>query len=226
MTGMLASVNSLEEAELVLAGNVDIIDLKEPNAGSLGALPVETVKAIFAAVNGQRPVSATIGDLPMQPELILSAVKPMAETGVDYIKIGCYPNGDTHSVIASLSRIAVHQKLIAVVFADTGVDLALIECLKQAGFCGVMLDTLDKSKGALPAILTLHQIEQFVKYAHDRQLICGLAGALRLPDIPLLLPYKPDYLGFRGALCKQNKRTDRIDPWAVRQICKMIAEYS
>ncbi|MGZ8193906.1 MAG: (5-formylfuran-3-yl)methyl phosphate synthase, partial [Methylobacter sp.] len=38
MTGMLASVNSVAEALLVLGANVDIIDLKQPAFGALGAL--------------------------------------------------------------------------------------------------------------------------------------------------------------------------------------------
>lgn len=226
MTGMLASVNSLAEAELVLAEKVDIIDLKAPEKGSLGALPVETVQEIVSAVNGRCPVSATIGDLPMQPELILSATEAMAGAGVDYVKIGFFPNGDVSTVLAGLLRIADYQKLIAVIFADTRFDIALIDAIKNAGFCGVMLDTLDKSKGSLSVILTPYQIRQFVEYAQARQLLCGLAGALRLADVPLLLPFKPNYLGFRGALCNQQVRTDRIDPLAVRQIRTMIVKYS
>ncbi|MEJ2115924.1 MAG: (5-formylfuran-3-yl)methyl phosphate synthase, partial [Gammaproteobacteria bacterium] len=37
MTGMLASVRNLEEAMMVYQGGADIIDLKEPNEGALGA---------------------------------------------------------------------------------------------------------------------------------------------------------------------------------------------
>jgi uncharacterized protein (UPF0264 family) len=83
MTGMLASVNSLAEALLVLNAEVDIIDLKQPEQGALGALEVADVKKIVAEIAGRCPVSATIGDLPMQPELVFNAVKAMSETGVD-----------------------------------------------------------------------------------------------------------------------------------------------
>ena len=38
MTGMLASVNSVAESLLVLSAGVDIIDLKQPALGALGAL--------------------------------------------------------------------------------------------------------------------------------------------------------------------------------------------
>ncbi|MDD1632684.1 MAG: (5-formylfuran-3-yl)methyl phosphate synthase, partial [Methylococcaceae bacterium] len=88
MTGMLASVNSLAEALLALSADVDIIDLKQPALGALGALDIDTVKQIVAGIYGRCPVSATIGDMPMQPDPVFNAVKAMAETGVDYIKIG------------------------------------------------------------------------------------------------------------------------------------------
>ena len=43
MTGMLASVRNLEEAKIVWHGGVDIIDIKEPNHGALGAAPLQEI---------------------------------------------------------------------------------------------------------------------------------------------------------------------------------------
>ena len=40
ITGMLASVANLAEARLAAAGGADIVDLKNPVAGALGALLV------------------------------------------------------------------------------------------------------------------------------------------------------------------------------------------
>ncbi len=226
MTGMLASVNSLEEAELVMEAKADIIDLKEPKAGSLGSLPVTLVKEVVSALNGRCLTSATIGDLPMQPELIFSATQAMAETGVDYVKIGIFPNGDLSAVLDNLSSVAIQFQLIAVLFADTHPDLEIIDKIKAAAFSGVMLDTLDKSKGSLTRIMSLSEIKQFVKYAKSRQLICGLAGSLGAEDIALLFPLQPDYLGFRGALCDKHDRKGLINALEVRKIRKTIAEIS
>ncbi len=64
MTAMLASVRTLDEALLALAGGADIIDLKDPARGALGALDQATARNIVAAIGGRAPVSATIGDLP------------------------------------------------------------------------------------------------------------------------------------------------------------------
>jgi len=63
---MLASVTSPEEAAIVLRAGVEIVDLKNPAAGALGALPYQLVEDVVQLVDGQAVVSATIGDLPME----------------------------------------------------------------------------------------------------------------------------------------------------------------
>lgn len=219
MTGMLASVNSLEEALLVQQANVDIIDLKQPQQGALGALDLQSVTEIVLAIHKQTPVSATIGDLPMQPELVFNAVKNMAATGVDYVKIGFFPNGDSLATVEKLAILTGQGRaLIAVLFADTQPELAIIGALKKAGFKGVMLDTMNKKAGSLTQLMSLAEIQNFVALAHQAELLCGLAGSLREDDIRVLLPLDADYLGFRGALCEQHDRVGRLDSAAIKRI--------
>jgi len=219
MTGMLASVNSLEEARLILNTSVDIIDLKQPEQGALGALSTKTVKAIVAEVNHQKLVSATVGDLPMQAELVFNAVNAMIETDVDYIKIGFFPGGDWQGTLTKLSDITQQgNKLIAVLFADTQFDSNIISSLKQAGFYGVMLDTMDKSKGSLSKIMPDIEIKRFVSLAKSAKLLCGLAGSLKQQDIADLKTLEVDYLGFRGALCKKQNRTAELDIASINSI--------
>ena len=223
MTGMLASVNSLAEALLVLNAEVDIIDLKQPEQGALGALEVSDVKKIVAGIAGRCPVSATIGDLPMQPELVFNAVKAMSETGVDYIKIGFFPGDDWHGTVKKLAELTgQNHALVAVLFADTQVDFAIINLLKVAGFKGVMLDTMNKQSGALLQVMSMAKIVGFIAQVRKLELMCGLAGSLRLEDIPVLLTNKVDYLGFRGALCEGKNRSGQLNKQAVMQIKESI----
>jgi uncharacterized protein (UPF0264 family) len=225
MTGMLASVNSVAEALLVLNAQVDIIDLKQPELGALGALDTDLVKQIVSEIAGRCLVSATVGDLPMQPEIVFNAVKAMATTGVDYVKIGFFPEGDSLATVQKLAELTPQHALIAVLFADTQPDFTLIGALKQAGFTGVMLDTMDKHKGSLIQIMTQTDIAQFVNLAKTQSLLCGLAGSLRLDDIAALMPYQVDYLGFRGALCEQHQRTGQLNQLAIAQIKQTIAQF-
>ncbi len=226
MTGMLASVNSLEEALVVAPLNVDIIDLKQPEQGALGALPTQTVARIVACLSPQVIVSATVGDLPMQADLLFKAVSEMAETGVDYVKIGFFPGGNWQACIDRLAEISQQgQALIAVLFADTSVDFAVIDALQHAGFRGVMLDTMDKSNGSLTQLMSEAKLLGFVETAHAAGLLTGLAGSLQLADLDELLPLKADYLGFRGALCQQHNRTEGLNVQQIAEIRRWIVDF-
>lgn len=224
MSGMLASVNSLQEALLVQSFQVDVIDLKQPAEGALGALPVSEVKNIVDNINGAVPVSATVGDLPMQADLIATAVRAMAATGVDFVKIGFFPGGDWQACIAELAEIAKQQTLIAVLFADTRPDFAVIEALQAAGFAGVMLDTRDKNLGSLTRLMCLEELQAFVERAQNAGLLTGLAGSLRADDVPALLPLGADYLGFRGALCSQHNRVAALDAELIAELRGLMGD--
>lgn len=224
MTRFLASVRSLDEAHTAAAAGADIIDLKAPDRGSLGALPLAEIATVAAALRDRKPTSATVGDLPMEPERVAAAVAATLATGVDYVKIGLYPGGDAAATVRRVGTLAGHgRRLIAVLFADqTPWRLTPAE-LAAAGFAGCMLDTLDKHKGSLTAICPLRRLRRFVAEARDSGLLCGLAGSLSAADIETLLPLQPDYLGFRGALCRDRRRTDRLDEAGVRRIAALIA---
>ncbi|MDD4914109.1 MAG: (5-formylfuran-3-yl)methyl phosphate synthase [Methylococcales bacterium] len=223
MSLMLASVNSLTEARLARDCGVDIIDLKQPAAGALGALDVSEVAAIVAGLPADARISATVGDLPMQRAIVVQATADMAATGVDYVKIGFFPGGEPLDCLAGLTGIAAQgHALIAVLFADTRPNPALIDAIAAAGFRGVMLDTLDKSLGSLTQLLSLNELATFVTSAKSHSLLTGLAGSLAAKDIPALLTLEADYLGFRGALCTGSRRTAAVDEERIRAICSSL----
>lgn len=227
MSLMLASVNSLEEARLVQGFQVDIIDLKQPAQGALGALDLQTVRQIVGDLKPSARISATIGDLPMHRPAVCRAAADMAATGVDFIKIGFFPGGDWQDCLAGLSAIAQQgHALIAVLFADTQPDFAMVEALAVAGFRGVMLDTMDKQRGSLTQLLSNPELQRFVQLGKQHSLLTGLAGSLAAGDIAGLLPLNADYLGFRGALCKQLQRTAELDTAQIVAIKHLLSENS
>lgn len=224
MTKMLASVTGMAEAEIAIAGGADIVDLKDPSAGSLGAVPVETIRQVVASVAGRRETSAVCGDLPMAPEPIRLKVEEIVGTGVGYVKIGFFPSGQAGACGQTLAPIAKRTKLIAVLFADLAPDFELLPLLAESGFHGVMVDTADKRKGRLLDHLPPEHIPAFMERAKSLNLKAGLSGSLEAPDIPRLLPLAPDFLGFRGALCGQSRRSASIDAEAVARIRALIPE--
>ena len=214
MTGFLASVRSAEEALLALEGGTDIIDAKEPAAGALGRLAPAVLRAILGRVGGKRPVSATIGDVALEPETVLPAAEAMAALGVDIIKIGLF-DGDLAATLAALAPLARRGvRLVAVAFADRAPDLsAIVPRCAAAGFYGAMLDTADKASGSLTAHLGEAALAGFITLARRHGLVSGLAGSLRRADIPALAPLGADYLGFRTALTAGD-RSGALDPAA------------
>lgn len=218
MTGFLASIASVEELAAVLEGGADLIDVKDPAAGALGAADLRTIHAIVAEVRGRKPVSATLGDLPMQPEMLVSAARRTAAAGVNFVKAGIFPDGDAIGCIAALGAVAAEGvRLVAVLFADRAPDFDLLDRIAAARFAGAMLDTAGKRSGALADHLPPERLRTFVHRAKALGLMTGLAGSLRLEHVAELAALGPDYLGFRGALCAGG-RANRIDPTRVRQV--------
>jgi len=223
MTRMLASVANLEEALLVLEAGADLIDLKAPATGALGALPAQRVAEIVAVVASRRPLSATVGDLPMEPATVLDAAREMAATGVDYVKLGFFPGGDWYGCIDALDGLAGGGiRLVAVLFGDQPPAPALLPKLAAAGFAGAMLDTLDKSAGPLTRHRELPQLREFVRSCRSLGLLAGLAGSLGEQDVLPLAALEPDYLGFRGALCRGRERQSGLDPERLGRIRMLL----
>lgn len=219
-TGLLASVTSCAEAAIVLDGGADIIDLKDPTRGALGALDAPVIGAVLRQVGGRVPVSATVGDLvAMEPRQLATAAAQMADNGVDYVKLGFFPSDTTGACIAALAPLAARGiRLIAVLFADLGFAADIPCRCADAGFAGVMIDTARKGGGSLRRWRDDHELGSFVAEACGRGLITGLAGSLTIADIAPLLALAPDYLGFRGALCSVGQRTAGLDPAAFARV--------
>lgn len=223
VSALLASVTSVAEARLAAAGGADIIDCKDPARGALGGLPVSVIGEIRRALPPELPVSATIGDLKPDPEVIAPIVAEVAATGVDYVKVGVFPGGDAKAAISDLGRLQIGKaRLVGVLLADLQPDLSLIRDMAEAGFAGVLMDTAGKIKGGLVDILGERQLGWFIADVHRHGMIAGLAGSLRARDIPPLLQLAPDILGFRGALCEGHRRGEKIDLAALSAIRRAI----
>ena len=224
MSGFLASVNNLQDAIIVSQNGADIIDLKEPSQGALGGLSTHTIQTVVDHLWETSVVSATVGDLEADITLILDRIEAVADTGVDYVKVGMFSQRHIEHCLPSFAYHARRGvKIIAVLFADLEFDmLATIHACKQARLCGVMLDTAGKKSGSLRQHRSLEELIQFVSSAQQLGLLTGLAGSLRAQDIATLMPLEADYLGFRTALCRDQVRTAAISECAVKDIRSRI----
>lgn len=226
MIRMLASVRDLDEARIVFDAGVDLIDLKQPADGALGALPPEVISEVVGFVAGRTLTSATAGNIEPDAEAVQAAMQCIAATGVDYVKAGLFPAAwrqggrDYAAVRACLGGLVPLNgvRRIAVMFADLAPPLDLVDAVVEAGFDGIMVDTALKTGHSLPDVATDDWLASFIGGARARGLLCGLAGSLREGHIAPLARLAPDYLGFRGALCAGQARAHALGADAVRRV--------
>ena len=225
MTGMLASVTSVEEAQIVLKAGVDIIDLKNPEQGALGALQTHVVATVVKSISGKIITSAAVGDIESSDPSLSKLIVNMANTGVDYVKVGLFDDYANESFIEVLNQAAKKDiKIILVIFAENYTTLSLQDYLLKSEISGLMLDTKNKIGENLLSLIKYEELGDFVRSAKKHGLITGLAGSLRYEDISLLLDIEPDYLGFRGALCAENDRVKSIEAKKITQIRKAVTQ--
>ena len=221
MTLLLASVANAAEAEIVLQFGADIIDLKDPARGALGAVALDDARAAIRAIARRRRVSATLGDPPYAPDALTARARALIEAGVDDLKLAI-DAAMLEPLAAALKPLARDVALIGMMFADRAPDFDLLPKLAALGFKGAMLDTADKQGGRLLTHIDVARLAEFCARCRALGLISGLAGSLEAPDIPRLLLTAPDVLGFRGALCRAHDRAGAIDPAAASLIRDLI----
>lgn len=222
MTQLLISVKNLQEARLALAAGVDVIDLKDPSVGALGALDLVVTKEIVHLVNHQTQLSATVGEQHASIDALLADIKLRAETGVDFVKIAVSDLFYQAHFFDAISQLtAANIKIVAVFFADRAINSSLLPLLKSAGFYGAMLDTQNKQQNLLQ-VQHKNQLKLFTQQCHQHRLKSGLAGSLQPQHIDFLMEINPTYIGFRGGVCQNGQRTTTISQSKLHEVFNML----
>ena len=240
MIKLLVSPQSIAEVYETIKGNlVDIIDIKRPAEGSLGANFPWVIKKVREIVPKKIELSATLGDLPNLPGTAALAAYGLAHCGVDYIKAGIKGPKTMADSIFLMKQIchAVRDlnsdlKVVAAGYADAerfgGISpLKIPDIAAEAEADIAMLDTAIKDGKCLFDFLKVPELVQFVDKSHDYGLEAALAGSIKKEDLKSLLNIQPDIIGVRGALCEQNDRLNgQIRSEKVREFVKIIKEFS
>lgn len=219
MIKLLVSPRSISEVYEVIKGNlIDIIDIKRPEEGSLGANFPWLIKKVREIVPQQMELSATLGDLPNLPGTASLAAYGLAHCGVNYIKAGIKGPKTKEDAIFLMKQIyhAIYDynseiKIVAAGYADAerfgGVSPLLIpEIAAESDSDIAMLDTAIKDGKRLFDFLSKSELIQFVEKSHEYGLQAALAGALKKEDLIPLIEIHPDIIGVRGAVCEYNDR--------------------
>ena len=223
MTRLLVSVRSAAEAIVAADAGADLIDVKEPDRGSLGPADPLVVQQVCGALGSSRPISAALGEL---LELERSGQVPSPSPGVLFAKLGLAGCADLSDWPARWQRAvtacAPGVQPVAVVYADSeaahspSLDDVLIHA-QTMGCPALLIDTFDKRGPGLVRLWASDELQAAVFAAHRADMICVLAGQLTLEQVPGLLRFDPDYIAVRGAVCTGG-RTGILSAELVQQL--------
>ncbi len=140
----------------VIAGGADIIDIKNPKEGPLGASFPWIIQKIRKLTPENVELSCTVGDLPNLPGTASLAALGAASTGVNYVKAGLYALKNQEeatclmrSVVRAVKECNPSVKVVVAGYADAdrvgSVNPMLIaKIAREAGCDLAMLDTAIK----------------------------------------------------------------------------------
>lgn len=216
---LVSPINTIE-AEAAFAGGADIIDVKNPKEGSLGANFPWVIHAVVEMVNSRKPVSATIGDFNFKPGTASLAALGAAVSGVDYIKTGLYDIQTSDQAEELLSKIARSIKeydsskmVVAAAYSDfrrinSISPLLLPEIGAKVGADVVMIDTGIKDGRSTFEFMSEEELTRFVDDARDLGLTTALAGTIKFEDLDALNRINPDIIGIRGVVCGGDRNAE------------------
>ncbi len=215
---LLVSAINLEEAKAATLGGADILDVKNPKEGSLGANFPWIIKEISDYANNEIIVSTTIGDVPYKPGTVSLAALGSVVSGSNYVKVGLYgtKNYDEalevmEAVVRTIKDYDDNITVVACGYADAyRVGSILPEEIpnvaKDSKSDIAMLDTYVKDGKRLTDHLTDIELENFVQNSHKNNLQVALAGSVNKMDVPLLKRIGCDIMGVRGCVCTNGDR--------------------
>jgi uncharacterized protein (UPF0264 family) len=223
---VLISPKDEQEAQEAIDGGADIIDIKNPAEGALGAGFPWVIRRVRELAPFDREVSCTIGDLPNLPGSAALAAYGAAACGVNYVKaslFGLKNRDDAVTLLKAVVKAAKAQnpkvKVVAAGFADAErIGSILPSDVPKVAFEGgcdvALLDTAVKDGQTLLDFLTKTQLTTFVSQVHSYSLKAALAGSLKKEQLPAVCSVCPDMIGLRSAACEGG---DRISGHITRQ---------
>jgi len=210
---LLVSPASIEEAKMALAA--DIVDVKRPEEGSLGASFPWIIRAIKDLTH--KPVSAAIGDFDYKPGGAALTALGAAAAGADYIKIGLMFDGkeEARELIKAVVRAVkdTYPEKIVVIAAysdwkrlETISPFDLVPIAAEAGADISMVDTGIKDGKSTFEFMNEADLTRFTALNREHGLQTALAGSLKFEDLETLKRINPEIIGVRGMVCGGDRR--------------------
>jgi hypothetical protein len=218
---LLVSVVSAEEARRAVAGGADIVDVKDPREGALGAPAPGVLAEVVHTVGPRVAVSVALGDLPDLPHTAALAARGAALTGARYVKVGLRGVSDVGRAVTMMQAVANavmvggdEVSVIAAAYADAAAldppalaPARLPEVVERTGIAGALVDTCVKDGRGLYAWLGESELSDLIARTRQAGAIFGVAGQLAPGE---LCRVGADVVGVRSAVCRAGDRTSEL----------------
>jgi uncharacterized protein (UPF0264 family) len=225
---LLVSPSSIEEARSALAA--DIVDVKKPSEGSLGANFPWVIRAIKEMA--EKPVSAAIGDFDYKPGCASLAAYGAACAGADFIKVGLMFDGRDRAfdlakaVVRAVKDDFPEKTVVIAAYSDyerlgTISPFTAAEAAAEAGADVAMIDTGMKDGKSTFEFMDADTLASYTEENRSMGLATALAGSLKFEDLSLLKTIDPEIIGVRGMVCGGD-RSCTIRPELVEKALAMI----
>ena len=240
---LLVSANTLEECILLQDLSVPWIDLKEPRHGPLGRpeLPLvkqfanrmtsaSSIKAHWSIAGGELPDWKPQADQAYIEAVCLRETARETYRGTDrgpnrtegHIKWGLAQAERTSDWQVKLAKL-VEQipspgQVILVHYADYARVEApewkkVLSIAAELKIDKILIDTAIKDGSKLTDWLEIPSLEQRIQDAKRWNFQIAIAGSIPLDQLAKLSRLEPNWIGVRGAVCRNPKdRTSTIDP--------------
>lgn len=243
---LLVSVRSVEEARSAIAGGCDIIDVKEPAAGSLGRASDSIIAEICELAARRMPVSAAMGEVTEWPDsraphsngtASATALQSLAFAKFGLAGLGHIPDWSSRWETAVRSfddqfcsaETTAGSNCVAVIYADWESANApppddVIDYATSSGnpfsqrFAGVLVDTFSKTSGHVLEHLSIDELSRISIAVQDSGRFFAVAGKLTVDLIQKIASVQPDIVAVRSAACRALDRTLDVDADSVRYL--------
>ena len=216
---LLVSPMNIEEARAALQGGADILDVKNPKEGSLGANFPWAIRAVVNLADGKVPVSATIGDLEFKPGTASLAALGAAVAGAEFVKAGLLgvktldqAEEMLQGIVRAVKDFDSRKRVVAAGYSDYAragsiSPKLLPAAAAAAGADLVMVDTAVKDGRATFDFMSEQDLTDFISLGHNFGLEVALAGSIDFLHLELLKRLDPDIIGVRGIVCGGDRRS-------------------
>ena len=231
---LLVSVINKTEAACLNSVNCDILDIKDPLEGTIGAGSPKVIKEVVSVMDRSLPLSISIGDVHDNPNTMSLALLGVSMFNPALIKIGFLGAKNekdaekvAQKIVETINLFNITANLVLVGYADYSSigcvsPLLLPEVAKKYGAFACMIDTVVKDRKTPFDHIPLKDLKQFKQVCSELGILTVLSGSLDENNLDSVAVVNPDIIGMRGSLCINKSRNASLDPELVNRLYKAV----